>query len=90
MEIIAKVFKLLAIVRMNKSRMLTCIVLQCGHHYISMFLTIYQPSDLTTELATWHFNTPLLGAGLYVYNTLNDKTTNIVYKYTTTNIIIVH
>jgi hypothetical protein len=43
-------------VRMNKSRMLACIVLQCGHHYISMFLTIYQPPDLTTEPATWHFN----------------------------------
>jgi hypothetical protein len=41
---------------MNKSRMLACIVLQCGHHYISMFLTIYQPPDLTTEPATWHFN----------------------------------
>jgi hypothetical protein len=45
-----------ATVRMNKSRMLACIVLQCGHHYISMFLTIYQPPDLTTEPATWHFN----------------------------------
>jgi hypothetical protein len=44
-------------VRMNKSRMLSFIVLQCGHHYISMFLTIYQPPDLTTEPATWHFNT---------------------------------
>ena len=41
---------------MNKSRMLDCIVLQCGYHYLSMFLTIYQPPDLT-EPATWHFNT---------------------------------
>jgi hypothetical protein len=44
-------------VRMNKSRMLACIVLQCGYHYLSMFLTIYQPPDLITEPATWHFNT---------------------------------
>jgi hypothetical protein len=33
-----------------------CIVLQCGHHYLSMFLTISQPPDLTTEPATWYFN----------------------------------
>jgi hypothetical protein len=70
--------------------MLACIVLQCGHHYILMFLTIYQPPDLTTEPATWHFNTPLLGAGLYVYNTPNNKTTNTAYKYTITNITTVH
>jgi hypothetical protein len=41
---------------MNKSMMLACIVLQCRYHYLSMFLTIYQPPDLTTEPATWHFN----------------------------------
>jgi hypothetical protein len=29
----------------------------------SMFLTIYQPPDLTTEPATWHFNAPPPGAG---------------------------
>jgi hypothetical protein len=46
-------------VRMNKSRMLDCIVLQCGYHYLSMFLTIYQPPDLTTEPAIWHFNNTL-------------------------------
>jgi hypothetical protein len=55
-----------------------------------MFLTIYQPLNLITKLATWHFNTPLLGAGLHVYNTPNDKTTNIAYKYTTTNTTIVY
>jgi delta24-sterol reductase len=41
-------------VRMSKSRML---VIQCGYHYLSMLLTIYQPPNLTTEPATWHFNT---------------------------------
>jgi hypothetical protein len=41
---------------MNKSRMLFGIVLQCRYHYLSMFLTISQPPDLTTEPATWHFN----------------------------------
>jgi hypothetical protein len=46
----------LSYVRMVKSRMLNYIVLQCGHHYLSMFLTISQPPDLTTEPATWHFN----------------------------------
>jgi hypothetical protein len=45
---------------MNKSRMLNYIVLQCRYHYISMFLTIYQPPNITTEPATWHFNTALL------------------------------
>jgi hypothetical protein len=70
--------------------MLAYIVLQCGHHYILMFLTIYQPLNLITEPATWHFNAPLLGAGLHVYNTPNNKTTNIAYKYTITNIIIVY
>jgi hypothetical protein len=35
--------------------MLDCIVLQCGYYYLSMFLTIYQPPDLT-EPATWYFN----------------------------------
>jgi hypothetical protein len=49
-----------ASVRMSKSRMLACIVLQCGYHYLSMFLTIYQPSDLITEPATWHFNSKFL------------------------------
>jgi hypothetical protein len=43
-------------VRINKSRMLPCIVLPCGYHYLSMFLTISQPPDLTTEPATWYFN----------------------------------
>jgi hypothetical protein len=43
-------------VRMVKSTMLNYIVLQCGYHYLSMFLTIYQPPGLTTEPATWHFN----------------------------------
>jgi hypothetical protein len=33
-------------VRINKSRMLACIVLQCRYHYLSMFLTISQPPDL--------------------------------------------
>jgi hypothetical protein len=36
--------------------MLACIVLQCRYHYLSMFLTISQPPDLTTEPASWHFN----------------------------------
>jgi hypothetical protein len=75
---------------MNKSRMLACIVLQCRHYYILMFLTIYQPPDLITEPATWHFNTPLLGAGSHVHNTPNDKTTDIVYKYTIIDTTIVH
>jgi hypothetical protein len=43
-------------VRMVKSRMLACIVLQCRYYYLSIFLTISQPPDLTTEPATWHFN----------------------------------
>jgi hypothetical protein len=38
------------LVRMNKSRMLDCIVLQCGYHYLSMFLTIYQPPDFVRIL----------------------------------------
>ena len=42
---------------MVKNTMLDYIVLQCRHHYLSMFLTICQPPDLTTEPATWHFNT---------------------------------
>ena len=32
---------------MNKSRMLAYIVIQGGYHYLSMFLTIYQPPNLT-------------------------------------------
>jgi hypothetical protein len=44
-------------VRMVKNRMLDYIVYSTKHLYISMFLTIYQPPDLTTEPATWHFNT---------------------------------
>jgi len=37
-------------VGMNKSRMLDCIVLQCGYHYLSMFLTIHQPPELTRHV----------------------------------------
>jgi hypothetical protein len=43
------------IVRIVKSTMLDFIVLQCRNHYLSMFLTISQPPDLTTEPATWSF-----------------------------------
>ena len=43
------------VVRMVKSTMLDFIVLQCRYHYLSMFLTISQPLDLTTEPATWSF-----------------------------------
>jgi hypothetical protein len=32
-------------VRMNKSRILDCIVLQCRYHYLSIFLKIYKPPD---------------------------------------------
>jgi hypothetical protein len=48
---------------LHRQLVVRVIVLQCGYHYISMFLTIYQPPDLTTEPATWHFNTPPPGAG---------------------------
>jgi hypothetical protein len=59
-------------VRMNKSRMLACIVLQCRYHYLSMFLTISQPPDLITEPATWHFN----NIHVYIYNHVHNTPSN--------------
>jgi hypothetical protein len=41
---------------MNKSRMLACIVIQGGYHYLSMFLTIYQPLNLTSLISHVDFN----------------------------------
>jgi hypothetical protein len=41
------------VVRMNKSRMLASIILQCRYHYLSMFLIIFQPPDFTAQPATW-------------------------------------
>jgi hypothetical protein len=44
--------------------MLDYIVYSTKHSYISMFLTIYQPSDLTTKPATWYFNIVQFGLAL--------------------------
>jgi hypothetical protein len=51
--------------------MLACIVLQCGHHYISMFLTIYQPPDLTTEPASGILTLSINSFLFYTYYNLN-------------------
>jgi hypothetical protein len=52
--------------------MLNYIILQCGHHYLSMFLTISQPPDLTTEPASWHFNIKFLYI-LIILRIIKDK-----------------
>jgi hypothetical protein len=44
--------------------MLDYIVYSTKHSYISMFLTIYQPFDLTTKPATWYFNIVQFGLAL--------------------------
>jgi hypothetical protein len=63
-------------VRINKSRMLDCIVLQCGHHYLSMFLTISQPPGILTL--------PFQGVVQYVHHPLTIQMTKPLKQYINT------
>jgi hypothetical protein len=54
----------IGVVRMNKSRMLACIVLQCGYHYLSMFLTISQPPGISVVFQVMIFYS--VGSSLYI------------------------